>query len=159
MDAAALAGLCALLAHGAAQNGPATADCRKGLPPSVTAGAPVAGREGGFNARQVAALLSSDAARDGIARVAYAEAANQGDSGLAAVVYTILNRLDDGRWGGSIDAVLNASHQFEPVMRAGGSWRNLPPVSDARRAVLSEPSHRRRSRGVGAGIDGPGQLR
>jgi len=75
-------------------------------------------------------------ARDGIARVAYAEAANQGDSGLAAVVYTILNRLQDGRWGASVDSVLNAPHQFEPVMRAGGSWRNLPPVSEARRARI-----------------------
>ena len=35
------------------------------------------------------------------------------------VVYTILNRLQDGRWGGSIDAVLNARSQFEPVMRGG----------------------------------------
>ena len=136
MDGAALAGLCALLAHGAAQSGPATADCRQGHPPSVIAGAPAAGRGGGFNAPQVAALVSGDDARDGIARVAFAEAANQGDSGLAAVVYTILNRLDDGRWGGSIDAVLNASHQFEPVMRAGGSWRNLPPVSGVRRARI-----------------------
>jgi hypothetical protein len=60
--------------------------------------------------------------------VTYAEAGNQGDSGLAAVVYAILNRLADGRWGASVDQVLNARAQFEPVMRVGGDWRGLPPV-------------------------------
>jgi hypothetical protein len=64
--------------------------------------------------------VTSAAGRDAIARVAYAEAGNQGDSGLAAVVYTILNRLQDGRWGDTIDSVLNARAQFEPVLRAGG---------------------------------------
>ena len=74
--------------------------------------------------------------REAIARVAYAEAANQGDSGLAGVVYTIINRLADGRWGGSVEAVVNARRQFEPVMRAGGSWRSLPTVSEARQARI-----------------------
>jgi hypothetical protein len=81
-------------------------------------------------------MVAAADARDGIARVAWSEAGNQGDSGLAGVVYTILNRLGDGRWGGSVDAVLNARHQFEPVMRAGGDWRNLPPVSEARQARI-----------------------
>ena len=71
----------------------------------------------------LAARIAAPDAREGIARVAFAEAGNQGDSGLAAVIYTILNRLADGRWGPTIDAVLNAPHQFEPVMRAGGDWR------------------------------------
>lgn len=70
----------------------------------------------------------SGADRDAIARVAFAEAANQGDSGLAGVVYTILNRLLSGQWGNSINAVVNAPHQFEPVHTAGG-WRELPPLS------------------------------
>jgi hypothetical protein len=83
-----------------------------------------------------ATAVAGAEARDGIARVAYAEAGNQGDSGLAAVVYTILNRLADGRWGRTADSVLNAPHQFEPVMRAGGSWRDLPPVSEAQRARI-----------------------
>ena len=39
------------------------------------------------------AVELSPQCRDAIARVAYAEAGNQGDSGLAGVVYTILNRL------------------------------------------------------------------
>jgi N-acetylmuramoyl-L-alanine amidase len=84
----------------------------------------------------LATLVSSPDAREAIARVAYAEAANQGDSGLAGVVYTIINRLADGRWGGSVEAVVNARRQFEPVMRAGGSWRSLPAVSEARQARI-----------------------
>ena len=71
--------------------------------------------------------LSSDD-RDAIARVAFAEAANQGDSGLAGVVYTIINRLISGQWGNTVTAVVNAPHQFEPVHSAGG-WRKLPALS------------------------------
>jgi N-acetylmuramoyl-L-alanine amidase len=134
MDAAALAGLCALLAHGAAP---------QALPEGVTCPAPItapAGAQVAVPARlqqtSLAGSIGSADARDGIARVAYAEAANQGDSGLAAVVYTILNRLEDGRWGATVDAVLDAPHQFEPVLRAGGSWRNLRPVSEAQRARI-----------------------
>jgi hypothetical protein len=84
----------------------------------------------------LAGVIDIGDGRDGIARVAYAEAGNQGDSGLAAVVYTILNRLQGGRWGASVDSVLDAPRQFEPVLRAGGSWRNLRPVSDAQRARI-----------------------
>ncbi len=85
-------------------------------------------------ARNYPVAVTSNDAADAISRVAYAEAGNQGDSGLAGVVYTILNRLDDGRWGRTLDAVLNTPHQFEPVSRVGGNWRSLPPVSDAKRA-------------------------
>jgi len=134
MDAAALAGLCALLAHGAAP---------KALPEGVTCPALITTPAGvqvtlpaGLQQTSLASAIGSADARDGIARVAYAEAANQGDSGLAAVVYTILNRLADGRWGTTVDAVLDAPHQFEPVLRAGGSWRNLRPVSEAQRARI-----------------------
>ena len=134
MDAAALVGLCALLARGmSAQPLPAGVNCPAAMatPPSISAAAaPPSGST-------LAARLGGAEARDAIARVAFAEAANQGDSGLAAVVYTILNRLQDGRWGSSVEAVLNARGQFEPVMRAGGSWRNLPPVSEAQRARVS----------------------
>jgi hypothetical protein len=80
--------------------------------------------------------VTSAAGRDAIARVAYAEAGNQGDSGLAAVVYTVLNRLQDGRWGDTIDSVLNARAQFEPVLRAGGDWRALPAVSSPAQARI-----------------------
>jgi spore germination cell wall hydrolase CwlJ-like protein len=129
MDPAALAGLCAVLVSGK-PTGP--------LPTSVSCpSTPVLSAQ---SAKQttpsLAVLLKAPAARDGLARVAFAEAANQGDSGLAAVVYAILNRLADGRWGATMDAVLNAPHQFEPVMRAGGDWRNLPPATVEQRARI-----------------------
>ncbi|WP_235522746.1 cell wall hydrolase [Caulobacter sp. Root342] len=83
------------------------------------------------------AALTAPGAREAIARVAVAEAANQGDSGLLAVVYTIFNRLSDGRWGTSLDQVLNARAQFEPVLRAGGDWRALPAASPVQRARVN----------------------
>jgi|GEM_PF-1304097 len=135
MDAAALAGLCALLASGmSAQPLPAGVNCPAAMATSPSISAAAAPPSGSTS---LAARLGGPEAREAIARVAFAEAANQGDSGLAAVVYTILNRLQDGRWGSSVEAVLNARGQFEPVMRAGGSWRNLPPVSEAQRARVS----------------------
>lgn len=80
--------------------------------------------------------LAAPGARDAVARVAYAEAAGQGDSGLAAVVFTILNRLGSGRWGDSVESVVNARAQFEPVLRAGGDWRALPVVGAAGRSRI-----------------------
>ncbi|PZQ49069.1 MAG: cell wall hydrolase [Phenylobacterium zucineum] len=134
MDPAALAGLCALLARGAtAQPLPAGVDCS---PPAAAAPRSAAKAGAPIGAPALAAQVADPTAREAIARVAYAEAANQGDSGLAGVVYTILNRLQDGRWGGSVEAVVNARGQFEPVVRAGGSWRNLRPVTDAQRARI-----------------------
>jgi spore germination cell wall hydrolase CwlJ-like protein len=65
---------------------------------------------------------------DALARVAYAEAGNQGPEGLTAVVYTVLNRVVSGRFQNDIQAVIDARDQFEPVTKAGG-WRNLPPLS------------------------------
>ena len=133
MDAAAVAGLCAVLAH-AGLSGP--------LPQGVTC-PPVAAAPSLPSAPAGAATLSflaqavdAPSAREAIARVAYAEAGNQGDSGLAAVVYAILNRLADGRWGASVDAVLNAHAQFEPVMRAGGDWRGLRAISTPQQARI-----------------------
>ena len=130
MDAAALAGLCLLLARGeGAVALPPGVTCRTIAPASSTVAGPLDGQP-------LAALLAAPGAREGIARVAFAEAGNQGDSGLAAVVYTILNRLADGRWGGSVDRVLDAPGQFEPVMRVGGDWRALPAVSVAGQARI-----------------------
>lgn len=130
MDPAALAGLCLLLARGqTAQPLPAGVNCP---PPSVLrAPAPTPSARGGL-----APLVARPDAREAITRVAFAEAGNQGDSGLAAVVYTILNRVQDGRWGASVEAVVNARGQFEPVMRAGGDWRRLPPSTVAQRARI-----------------------
>jgi spore germination cell wall hydrolase CwlJ-like protein len=130
MDAAAIAGLCAVLAHGSP---PTRVGDGVTCPPAIVAAAsPPARAAIGLVAIRVASLE----ARDGIARVAFAEAGNQGDSGLAAVVYTILNRLAAGRWGDTVDDVLNAHAQFEPVMRAGGDWRRLAPVTPAQQARI-----------------------
>lgn len=128
MDPAALASLCLLLARGTAtQPHPAGIQC-----PSAAVGPP--NLPAASSARSTALALAAPQAREAITRVAFAEAANQGDSGLAAVVYTILNRIEDGRWGSSVEAVLNAPGQFEPVMRAGGDWRGLRPATTAERA-------------------------
>ncbi|MCI3130955.1 cell wall hydrolase [Phenylobacterium aquaticum] len=130
MDPAALAGLCLLLARGqTAQPLPAGVNCP---PPAPSRAAPP-----GPSARGgLAPLVAGQEAREAITRVAFAEAGNQGDSGLAAVVYTILNRAQDGRWGASVEAVVNARGQFEPVTRAGGDWRRLPPSTVAQRARI-----------------------
>lgn len=85
-------------------------------------------------ARAATPLVLSAADREAITRVALAEAGNQGDSGIAAVVQTILNRTAAGGWGSGVEAVVDAPHQFEPVSRAGGDWRRLAPGSEAQRA-------------------------
>lgn len=128
---ATLTALCVIHAHsprGALLTFPAP--CAGGVaaaPATFSSGRSVAG---------LARVVSTPEARDALSRVAYAEAGNQGDSGLAGVVYTILNRLLDGRWGATIEAVVDAPHQFEPVMKAGGSWQDLRPVSVAQRAHI-----------------------
>lgn len=130
MDPAALAGLCLLLARGqSAQPLPAGVNCS---PPTPASSRPATS----MAASGLAALVAGPEAREAITRVAFAEAGNQGDSGLAAVVYTILNRVQDGRWGATVEAVINARGQFEPVMRAGGDWRRLPASTVAQRARI-----------------------
>jgi hypothetical protein len=85
--------------------------------------------------RALTGLKLSPLERDAIGRVAYAEAANQGDSGLTAVVYTLLNRLISGQFGNSVVAIVNAPKQFEPVTKAGG-WQNLPPLKPDQQAKI-----------------------
>lgn len=81
------------------------------------------------------AVKLSETDRDAIARVTYAEAGNQGDTGLAAVVFVILNRLISGRYGSSITEIVNAKNQFEPATRAGG-WEKLPPLGSQQRVRI-----------------------
>lgn len=76
--------------------------------------------------------------REALIRTALAEAGNQGPDGLAGVIYTVLNRTKHPGWGGTVDSVINQKNQFEPVMKAGGDWRNLPPGSDAQRAAVGQ---------------------
>jgi spore germination cell wall hydrolase CwlJ-like protein len=111
MTLMAIAALCAAAAGG-------------GKPASGTDCAAV-GRQYQAAITLVTPMLTAPDDRDAIARVAYAEAGNQGDSGLAGVIYTIVNRMIDGGFGGGVGAVLNAPGQFEPVTRAGG-WQKLP---------------------------------
>ena len=82
-----------------------------------------------------ALTLSADD-REALGRVAYAEAGSQREEGLAAVAHTVLNRVASGQFGAGVQAVLNAPGQFEPVMRAGGSWRHLPPLNASQRLVF-----------------------
>jgi len=117
VDPNALAGLCAIMARSPElPSAPKDPVCVQAI------------RAKGRDKAALRTELAAPGARDAIARVAYAEAANQGVSGLAAVVCTIVNRLKDGRWGEGVDGVLNAHAQFEPVLRAGGDWRRLPPA-------------------------------
>lgn len=105
---------------------------------TATIGAAGAGRARaqGAGVERLRAVVEAPWAREAIARVAFAEAANQGDSGLAGVVYTILNRVAQGGFGQSVDAVVNARRQFEPVTRVGGDWRALPAATPAQRARI-----------------------
>lgn len=120
MTLMAIAALCAAAAAGG-KSAPAGVDCT------------VINREYQAAVARVAPMLSAPESRDALARVSYAEAGNQGDTGLAGVLYTILNRLIDGGWGASVSAVLNAPGQFEPAMRAGG-WQHLAARSAVERA-------------------------
>jgi cell wall hydrolase len=63
---------------------------------------------------------------DAICRVMYAEAAREPLLGKLAVIEVIRRRMGDNL---SASDVVNASRQFEPVMRAGGDWRKLPALS------------------------------
>jgi hypothetical protein len=82
-------------------------------------------------------LVLSPDDREALGRVAYAEAGNQQEEGLAAVTHAVLNRVASGRFGASVQAVLDAPGQFEPVTRAGGSWRDLPALTPSQRLVFA----------------------
>src|SRR5579859_5713162 len=102
MNLMSLAALCLIPVHAREPVLPAGTDC------------PAVQRSYQDRLAAVTPMVSGPVARDAIARVAYAEAANQGDTGLAGVVYTVLNRVMDGGFGGDVTAVLDAPHQFEP---------------------------------------------
>ncbi len=107
---------------------------RAGIAALFLAAAPVVAAYAGPPDPSPAVLSAED--RDALGRVAYAEAASQREEGLAAVVHVVLNRVASGRFGGGVQGVLDAPGQFEPVMRAGGTWRDLPPLNDAQRLVF-----------------------
>lgn len=79
----------------------------------------------------VAAAFSA-ADTDALGRLVYAEAGTQPIAGKAAVLAVVLNRAGTG---GSVQAVIDAPGQFEPILRAPGrTWRGLPPLSAEQRA-------------------------
>lgn len=80
-------------------------------------------------------LKLSETDRDAIGRVTYAEAGNQGDTGMAAVVFVILNRLASGEFGSSVTQIINAKNQFEPATRVKG-WDKLPPLNPQQQARI-----------------------
>lgn len=85
--------------------------------------------------RELRSFMLSEEDRDAIGRVTYAEAGNQGDIGMAAVVHVILNRLISREFGSSITQIINAKNQFEPATRAGG-WKNLPSLTPRQSARI-----------------------
>jgi hypothetical protein len=72
---------------------------------------------------RIAAATGADGAKGGIAdaatrcmaMVAYAEAAGEGGTGMAAVIRVIRNRVADGRFPGDPCAVVAAPGEFQPV--------------------------------------------
>lgn len=85
--------------------------------------------------KNMGAISLSEEDKEAITRVSFAEAGNQGASGLAGVVYTILNRQKSGAFGNSITEIVNSPKQFEPVEKVGG-WINLPPATAEQRAAI-----------------------
>ncbi|QNT71463.1 cell wall hydrolase (plasmid) [Defluviicoccus vanus] len=83
-----------------------------------------------------AALDLSETDVEAIGRVVYAEAAGEPAAGKVAVIDTILNRLGSGRFGSSVQSIVDQPNAFEPVTRAGG-WRQLPPLTATQRAELA----------------------
>ena len=83
-----------------------------------------------------AALSLTEADIEAIGRVVWAEAADEPTAGKVAVIDTILNRLDSGRFGSSIQSLIDQPNAFEPVTRAGG-WQRLPPLTATQRAELA----------------------
>lgn len=51
-----------------------------------------------------------------LATTVYLEARNQSELGQRAVAEVALRRLDSGRWGDSLCAVVTAPHQFAPTL-------------------------------------------
>jgi hypothetical protein len=142
MDAATVAAMCMLHAQNpAAYPLPSAAFlCPSSAAASVhfrDVASAATGRGGPPVFEPLRTIVSRHDALDAMARTVIAEAGDQGDSGMAGVVFTILNRVTDGRWGRTVEAVVNAPGQFEPVMRAGGSWRALRPVSVAEQARVN----------------------
>jgi spore germination cell wall hydrolase CwlJ-like protein len=67
----------------------------------------------------------STADEDLLARIVQAEAGNQSEEGKQAVAATIINRLNSGQYGNTLQSVLTAAGQFQPVTAVGGDLSKL----------------------------------
>lgn len=69
-----------------------------------------------------------------------AEAGGESPIGQAAVMHVVLNRLESGKYGGTVDEVVYAPSQFEPTSTAAGRARinNIPPEKEAQLRALAE---------------------
>lgn len=73
------------------------------------------------------------AERDLLIRTIVGEAADQGPLGQAAVAHVVLNRLNAGKWGGTVPEVVFAKRQFEPWETRRDELLALSPESPAYR--------------------------
>lgn len=81
--------------------------------------------------------------RDLLIRTVYGEAGNQPDEGKMAVASVIKNRVESGKYGDSVPAVITAPNQFEPWQRPEGRSRMLS-------LQPQDPNYQR----IGAIVDG-----
>lgn len=72
---------------------------------------------------------------DNFQRLVAAEAGNQGVAGQNAVAATILNRMADGQFPDSLDAVASQKNQFEPWRKYGG-FKRMPSLSKGQQDSL-----------------------
>lgn len=76
---------------------------------------------------------------DLLARVAYAEAGNQGDMGMRMVIDCVLNQVDDPRFPDTIEGVLYAPGNFTTVS-SGRIW--MTPSTEAWEAAKAKLANR-----------------
>ena len=80
------------------------------------------------DAAEIRAEYEGGAAVDMLAKILYREARGVvSDDEKAAVVWCVLNRVDDGRWPDTIAGVVTQRHQF--------AWNPKTPVTDDLRAL------------------------
>ena len=70
-----------------------------------------------------------------LAAIGYGEARGEADRGQAAVMHVALNRLDAGRWGDTVEAVVFHDAQFSAL---NGSDKNLRKIT---REALTDGGH------------------
>jgi spore germination cell wall hydrolase CwlJ-like protein len=73
--------------------------------------------------------------KDLLVRTVIGEAKGQPEQGQAAVAHVVMNRLQSGRFGGSMEKVLFAPRQFEPWETRRGELMNISPESADYRRV------------------------